>query len=250
MGANPIAIANAMVIREGFSSDDLETIIRSMDKACKEADVAIITGDTKVMEKGTLDNIIISTTGIGIVNNGEVTRDSGLEVGDKIILSGSIGDHGIALMSYREGFGFDTDLKSDVAPIWKIVDRALEIGGVKAMKDPTRGGLANTLNELATKSHVGMLIYEDDVPIKKEVLAVSEMLGIDPYEVANEGKVVMGVEDDRADEILKTIKKTKYGRDAQIIGEVTEDDHVILETSLGGKRIIEAPIADPVPRVC
>ncbi len=250
MGAKPIAIANAMVIREGFSGNDLENIIRSMDEVCKEADVAIITGDTKVMEKETLDNIIISTTGIGIVNNGEVTRDSGLEVGDKIILSGSIGDHGIALMSYREGFGFDTDLRSDVAPIGKIVEKALKIGGVKAMKDPTRGGLANTLNELASKSDVGILIYEDDVPIKEEVLAVSEMLGIDPYEVANEGKVVMGVEEDRAEEILKAIKKTKYGKDAQIIGEVTEDNHVILETSLGGKRIIEAPIADPVPRVC
>lgn len=250
MGAKPIAIANAMVIREGFSGNDLEKIIRSMDEVCKEADVAIITGDTKVMEKETLDNIIISTTGIGIVNNGEVTRDSGLEVGDKIILSGSIGDHGIALMSYREGFGFDTDLRSDVAPIWEIVEKALKIGGVKAMKDPTRGGLANTLNELAYKSDVGILIYEDDVPIKEEVLAVSEMLGIDPYEVANEGKVVMDVEEDRAEEILKAIKKTKYGKDAQIIGEVTEDNHVILETSLGGKRIIEAPIADPVPRVC
>jgi len=250
MGAKPLAIASAMVIREGFSSDDLDRIIKSMDEVCNEAGVAIITGDTKVMEKGKLDEIIISTTGIGIAKRGEVKRDSGLEVGDKIILSGSIGDHGISLMSYREGFGFETDLKSDVAPIWGIVSEALNVGGVKSMKDPTRGGLANTLNELANKSGVGMLIHEDKIPIKKEVLAVSEMLGIDPYEVANEGKVVLGVENDKAEKILEVIRNTELGREAQIIGEVTNDDHVILETSLGGKRILETPIADPVPRVC
>ncbi|MBM4240203.1 MAG: hydrogenase expression/formation protein HypE [Euryarchaeota archaeon] len=250
MGAKPVAIASAMVIREGFPADDLEIILRSMDEVCTESDVAIITGDTKVMEKDKLDKIIIITTGIGIVKKDEVKSDSGLEIGDKLILSGSIGDHGISLMSYREGFGFETDLKSDVAPIWEIVEKSLEIGGVKAMKDPTRGGLANTLNELATKSNVGMLINEDNVPVKKEVLAASEMLGIDPYEVANEGKVVMGVEADKAEEILKAIRTTKYGKEAQIIGEVTDDDHVILETSLGGKRILEPPIADPVPRVC
>ncbi|MBV1768407.1 MAG: hydrogenase expression/formation protein HypE, partial [Methanobacterium sp.] len=173
-----------------------------------------------------------------------------LNVGDKIILSGSVGDHGMALMSYREGFGFDTDLQSDVAPIWEIVETALAIGGVTSMKDPTRGGLANALNEIANKSGVGLLVEEDKIPLKEPVIAVSEMLGIDPYEVANEGKVIMGVEIELADETLNAIKKTKYGAEAQIIGEVTEDNHVILETSLGGKRILEAPIADPVPRVC
>jgi hydrogenase expression/formation protein HypE len=250
MGAKPLAIANAMVISEGFPSDDLERIIKSMDEISREVDVAIITGDTKVMEKNKLDKIIITTTGIGIAKKEDIKKDSGLEVGDKIILSGSVGDHGISLMSYREGFGFETDLKSDVAPIWEMVRKALEIGGVKAMKDPTRGGIANTLNELATKSRVGMLIYEDNIPIKKEVLAVSEMLGIDPYEVANEGKVVIGVDQEKVDEVLKAIKSTKYGKEAQIIGEITPDRHVILETSFGGKRILEPPIADPVPRVC
>ena len=175
---------------------------------------------------------------------------SNLEVGNKIILTGSVGDHGISLMSYREGFGFETDLKSDVAPVWSMVEAALEVGGVKAMKDPTRGGIANALNELAEKSGVGMLLDEEKIPIKKEVHAASEMLGIDPYEVANEGKVIMGVEADKAEEILQAVRKTKYGKDAQIIGEVTNDKHVILETALGGKRILEAPIADPVPRVC
>jgi hydrogenase expression/formation protein HypE len=250
MGAQPLAIASAMVISEGFSSDDLEQIVKSMDLVCRETGVAIVTGDTKVMEKDKLDKIIITTTGIGIVKKGDAKRDSGLKLGDQIILSGSVGDHGISLMSFREGFGFETDLKSDVAPVWEMVKAALDIGGVNAMKDPTRGGIANALNELASKSGVGMLIDEEKIPLKKEVIAASEMLGIDPYEVANEGKVIMGVREDKAQEILKAIKNTKYGKEAQIIGEVTDDNHVILETALGGKRILEEPIADPVPRVC
>jgi hydrogenase expression/formation protein HypE len=250
MGAKPLAIANAMVISEGFPGEDFERIIKSMDVVCREANVAIITGDTKVMEHDKLDKIIISTTGIGIVKRGEVKRDSGLKIGDKIILTGSVGDHGISLMSYREGFGFETDLKSDVAPVWGMVEAALKVGGVNAMKDPTRGGIANALNELASKSGVGMLIDEEKIPLKEEVVAASEMLGIDPYEVANEGKVIMGVEADKAADVLEAVRKTKYGKDAQIIGEVTSEAYVIIETLLGGKRILEAPIADPVPRVC
>ncbi len=250
MGAKPLAIANAMVISEGFPGEDFERIIKSMDEVCREVGVAVITGDTKVMEKDKLDRIVISTAGIGIAKKGEIKRDSSLEVGDKIILTGSIGDHGVALMSYREGFGFETDLKSDVAPVWGMVKAALDIRGVDAMKDPTRGGIANALNELASKSGVGMLLDEEKIPIKRQVRAASEMLGIDPYEVANEGKVIMGVKPDKADEILGSIRKTKYGKDAEIIGEVTEDKHVILETVMGGKRILEEPIADPVPRVC
>ena len=250
MGAKPLAIASAMVLSEGFLSEDLTKIVKSMDAVSREVDVAIVTGDTKVMEKDKLDKLIITTTGIGIVKKGEVKRDSNLKVGDKIILTGSVGDHGIALMSYREGFGFETDLKSDVAPVWGMVKAALDVGGVDAMKDPTRGGIANALNELASKSGVGMLIDEDRIPLKREVVAASEMLGIDPYEVANEGKVIMGVEKNKTEEILQAIRKTKYGKEAQIIGEVTQDRHVILNTIVGGKRILEEPIADPVPRVC
>jgi hydrogenase expression/formation protein HypE len=250
MGARPLAISSAMVISEGFTSEELERIIHSMDEVSQETDVAIITGDTKVMEKDKLDKMIICTTGIGVALRGEIKRDSGLKVGDKVILSGSVGDHGVSLMSYREGFGFETDLQSDVAPVWGMVNAALRIGGVNAMKDPTRGGIANALNELASKSGVGMLIDEENIPIKREVHAASEMLGIDPYEVANEGKVIMGVDPEKADEILSAIKKTKYGKDAHIIGQVVQDKHVIMETILGGKRILEVPIADPVPRVC
>ena len=250
MGAKPLAITNAMIVQEGFDIDDMDKIMKSMNDTCSEADVALIAGDTKVMESNKLEGIVIVTTGIGIAKKGEVIRDSTLEVGDKIIVTGSIGDHGMSLMSFREGFGFETDLKSDCAPMWGIVSKALEVGGVHAMKDPTRGGFANAINEMAEKSNVGVLLENDAIPIKREVHAVSEMLGIDPFEVANEGKVVMGVAADKADEILEAIKTDKYGKDAAIIGEVVEGKHVIIETAVGGQRILEAPIADPVPRVC
>lgn len=250
MGAKPVALTNAMIIREGFPIEDLEKIIKSLDETCKEVDVAIITGDTKVMENNKIDEMVMVTTGIGIVDKDKIVRDSTLEIGDKIILTGSVGDHGMALMAFREGFGFETTLKSDVAPVWEIVEKALEIGGVTAMKDPTRGGIANTLNEMSDKSGFGMLIEEEKIPLKKEVQAISDMLGIDPYEVANEGKVVMGVKEENAEEILRKIRNTKYGKEAEIIGTVTEDRNVLMETAIGGKRILESPIADPVPRVC
>jgi len=250
MGARPIAIASAMVLSEGFRGEELERIVRSMDAVSEETGVSIITGDTKVMEKDKLDRMIITTTGIGVVKRGEIVRDSGLRPGDMIILTGSVGDHGMALMAFREGFGYDTELESDVAPVWEMVEAALSTGGVTAMKDPTRGGIANALNELAEKSGVGMVVEEERIPVKEEVLAVSEMLGIDPYEVANEGKVIIGVDPEYADEVLDAIRKTRYGGEAQIIGEVNSERHVILETRLGGRRILEAPVADPVPRVC
>lgn len=252
MGAKPLAITNAMIIKEGFSIEDLDKIIKSMDETCMEVDVAVVAGDTKVMEQDKLDEMVVVTTGIGVVEKGKAVRDSGLNVGDKIILTGSVGDHGMSLMSFREGFGFETDLKSDVAPVWGMVEKALEVGGVTAMKDPTRGGLANAINEMATKSNVSVLLQDKAIPVKQQVNAVSDMLGIDPYEVANEGKIVMGVKGDVAEETLEAISKDKYGKDAAIIGEVIGNDsnHVLIETVVGGQRILESPIADPVPRVC
>ena len=244
MGAKPLAISNAIIMQEGFPIADLDRIMKSLNETCEEVDVAVITGDTKVMEQGKIDGIVMVTTGIGII------RDSTLEVGDKIIVTGSLGDHGMSLMSFREGFGFETDLKSDTAPMWNVVKKALDVGGVTAMKDPTRGGFANAINEMASKSGKGVLLHQEAIPIKKEVHAVSEMLGIDPFEVANEGKVVMGVKADKAEEVLEAIKTEEYGKDAAIIGEVIEGDYVVVETPIGGERILEAPIADPVPRVC
>lgn len=250
MGAKPLAISNAIIMQEGFPIADLDRIMKSLNETCEEVDVAVITGDTKVMEQGKIDGIVMVTTGIGIAKKGEIVRDSTLEVGDKIIVTGSLGDHGMSLMSFREGFGFETDLKSDTAPMWNVVKKALDVGGVTAMKDPTRGGFANAINEMASKSGKGVLLHQKAIPIKKEVHAVSEMLGIDPFEVANEGKVVMGVKADKAEEVLEAIKTEEYGKDAAIIGEVIEGDYVVVETPIGGERILEAPIADPVPRVC
>lgn len=250
MGVKPVALTNAMVISEGFPRSDLETIMKSMNEACEEVDAAIISGDTKVIDQDKLDGIIISTSGIGIGKKEDIVTDAGLEVGDKVIITGSVGDHGMAIMSKREGFGYDTELKSDVAPVWSMIEAAKKVGTITAMKDPTRGGIANALNEMANKSGVGMLLDEERIPIKDAVNAVSEMLGIDPFEVANEGKVIMGVKADTAEDVLGAIQKTKYGKDAQIIGEVTEGKHVLMETVIGGERLIEPPIADPVPRVC
>ncbi|MCC7553030.1 MAG: hydrogenase expression/formation protein HypE [Methanobacteriaceae archaeon] len=250
MGAKPLAITNAMIIREGFPIEDLEKIIKSMDETCREVDVAIVTGDTKVMEYDKIDEIVIVTTGIGIAKKGEVIKDSSLNIGDKIIVTGTLGDHGMSLMSFREGIDFETDLQSDVAPVWNMIQEAVEMKAITAMKDPTRGGFANAINEMAQKSGVGVLLDQEKIPIKEEVHAASEMLGIDPFEVANEGKVVMGVKSDLADEVLEIIKKSEYGSDAAIIGEVIEGNHVLIETPVGGQRILESPIADPVPRVC
>ncbi|MDO5852204.1 MAG: hydrogenase expression/formation protein HypE [Methanobacteriaceae archaeon] len=250
MGVKPLSLNNAMVISEGFNKADFEKIIKSMDETCQEVGAAIITGDTKVIDKDKLDGMIITTAGIGIGKKENIVSDAGLNEGDKIILTGSIGDHGMAIMSQREGFGYETDLLSDVAPVWSMVEAAQSKGKITAMKDPTRGGIANALNEMSDKSGFGLYLDEDKIPIKPAVHAVSEMLGIDPYEVANEGKIVMGVEPDNAEAMLEAIKNTKYGANAQIIGEVTKDKYVLMETSFGGERIIEPPIADPVPRVC
>ncbi|NJE08526.1 hydrogenase expression/formation protein HypE [Thermococcus sp. M39] len=251
MGAKPLALANSMIIQEGFSSEDLERILQSMDRTAKEVPVPIVTGDTKVVEDKI--GIFVITAGLGIAER--VITDSGAKIGDVVLVSGTVGDHGIAIMSHREGIAFETELKSDVAPIWEVVKAVADAIGwenIHAMKDPTRGGLSNALNEIARKSNVGILVRESDIPVKPEVRAASDMLGISPYEVANEGKVVMIVAKEYAEEALEAMRKTKRGKDAAIIGEVIAEykGKVILETGIGGKRFMEPPIGDPVPRVC
>jgi hydrogenase expression/formation protein HypE len=267
MGAEPLALTSGFIIEEGFQLGDLEHILKSMRDTCQEAGIYVLTGDTKVMEKGALDQLVINTSGIGrrspeLDRNIEGIRkyrrfgsrwllDSNLALGDKIIISGTIGDHGIAVLSSREGYGFETDVKSDVAPLNKLVKSLLQVGGVVKAKDPTRGGLANTLNEWSEKSHIGIMIKEEDVPIKTGVRAACEMLGIDPLEIGNEGKLAVAVIKEKADEILETLKKSKLGKDAAIIGEVSSElNQVVLQTSVGGRRIILPPIGDPVPRIC
>jgi len=248
MGGRPIALSCGMVIPEGFEIADLERIVASMDIALGECGANLVTGDTKVLERGALDTIIINTAGIGIADR--VVRDNGLLPGDAIVVSGTIGDHGIAIMAHREGFDFGGQIHSDVAPLWMLVERALAAGDIHAMKDPTRGGFANAINEMAKKSGVGVVIEEGALPFKKNVKSAAGMLGIDPLEVANEGKVVMGVAPGDAEAVLAALRSHPYGRDAAIVGKVVEGSHVVMRTAIGGERFIEPPIGDPVPRVC
>lgn len=248
MGGRPIALSCGMIIEEGFDIADLARIVASMDEALGEAGANLVTGDTKVMEKGALDGIAINTAGIGIAE--KVIRDNGLQPGDSIIVSGTLGDHGIAIMAHREGFDLGEQIISDVAPLWGMIEKALAAGTIHAMKDPTRGGFASVINEMAKKSGVCVRVKEEKIPIRRNVRSAAGMLGIDPLEVANEGKVVMGVPQGDADAILAALKSHKYGKDAAVIGTVTKGTHVIMETAIGGERFIEPPMGDPVPRVC
>jgi hydrogenase expression/formation protein HypE len=248
MGGRPIALSCGMIIEEGFEIDDLAKIVASMDDALGEAGANLVTGDTKVMERGALDGITINTAGIGIAKN--VVRDNGLVPGDVIIVSGTLGDHGIAIMMNREGFDLGEQIKSDVAPLWGMMEKVLDVGTIHAMKDPTRGGFASVINEMARKSSVCIRIKEEKLPIRKSVRSAAAMLGIDPLEVANEGKVVMGVPPSSVNVILAALRTHKYGQNAAVVGTVTKGAHVIMETTIGGERFIEPPMGDPVPRVC
>ena len=252
MGARPIALTCAMVIEEGFPIADLEKIVASMDEALGEVGAAIITGDTKVVEKGSIDGIAINTAGVGVVEN-YLIRDKNLQVGDKIIVSGNLGDHGMAIVSYREGFDLGDQLKSDVSPLWKMIEGAILAGGkgaIHAMKDPTRGGFAACMNEMARKAGVKVVVHEEAVPIRESVASAGGLLGIDPLQVANEGKCVMGVAPEAAEKILEALHAHPYGKDARIVGEVVEGSGVVMLTRIGSERFIEPPMGDPVPRVC
>ncbi len=263
-GSEPIGLSLAIVIPEGYPVRQLERLLDSASKILKKTDLPILTGDTKVVGKGDIDEPIFTTAGIGRRHpsmddnmskaGGRKTRwlsDDNLNPGDKIIVTGSVGDHGITILSEREGYGFQGDVQSDVAPLDELMNKALNVGGIGAAKDPTRGGLANTLNEWAGKSSVGIEIEEDKIPIKAWVSSASEMLGLDPLSIGNEGKFVLAVNPKKAKKILEALKKTKGGEEAAIIGEVTDEiEGVVLKTSVGGKRILEKPVGDPVPRIC
>lgn len=267
MGAKPLALACALILEEGLPMSDLERILESMRETCLEAKVHILTGDTKVVERGALDQIVINTSGVGkrsefLDSNLQVVReyrkmearwllDTNISPGDKIIVSGTIGDHGIALLSYREGYNFEAKLTSDVKPLNLLVEDLLKVGGIVKIKDPTRGGLANTLNEWSEKSRVGLRIEESRIPIREDVRAACEMLGIDPLETGNEGKLALAVVPEKADEVLRELKRHEAGREAEIIGEaVDEYEGVVLETAVGGSRILPPTAGDPIPRIC
>lgn len=252
MGARPIALTCGMVIEEGFPIENLRKIVTSMDEALGEVGASVITGDTKVVEKGSLDGIAINTAGVGVVEH-YLIRDKNLKAGDKIIVSGTIGDHGMAIITYREKFDLGEQLKSDVAPLWKMIEGAIIAGGdnaIHAMKDPTRGGFAACINEMARKAGVKVVIHEEDMPIRESVASAGALLGIDPLQVANEGKCVMGVAPEAADAVLAALKSHPYGKNAKIVGEVVEGSGVVMLTRIGSERFIEPPMGDPVPRVC
>ncbi|MDR2700437.1 MAG: hydrogenase expression/formation protein HypE [Nitrososphaerota archaeon] len=269
LGAEPYALASGFVLEEGLSIDDLDRILESMRQTLIEVGVGIVTGDTKVVEKGNLGGCVMNVSGIGkrsiaLENNlwtvkkyrsnfsARWTLDSNLVVGDKIMLSGTIGDHGLAVLSAQKGLTFGSKIESDVRPLNKVIQRVLgEVGGVVTMKDPTRGGLADALNEFTEKSKVGILLQEDKIPIRKDVVIACEMLGLDPLEIGNEGKMLFGVVSQKADEVLAFLTQNREGKYAQIIGEVTDAfKGVAMQTIVGGKRIIARPIGDPVPRIC
>jgi len=252
MGATqPTALTCSLVLEEGTPTADVKRVIESMAATASEAGVQISTGDTKVMENGEVDGIVVNTTGVAYVEGGAFVTDAGLEPGDRIIVSGTMGDHGISLLSAREGFDFTGDLESDVAPVNAIVAAALEAGEVTAMKDPTRGGLANALNEMAGKADVGIELEDGAVPVNGAIASAGEVLGIDPLTVANEGKVVMAVAEADAEVVLSAIRGVTGGEEAAIVGQVTEDHagRVVVDTGFG-RRYLSEPEGEALPRIC
>jgi hydrogenase expression/formation protein HypE len=252
MGATePLALTCAVVLEEGFPRDDLVRIRDSMLAASREAGAPIVTGDTKVMGHGEVDGIVLNTAGVALCDR--VVTDAGLRVGDRILVTGSIGDHGMAVMVKRHALGIQGDLRSDVAPVNGLIRAALAAGGedVVAMKDPTRGGLSSVLHEMAGKAKVGVLLDETAVPVNPEVRAACEVLGIDPLVVANEGKAVLGVRPGAADRVLAALRAHPQGRGAAIVGTAISDrpGQVIVDTGFG-RRLLAEPDGEPLPRIC
>jgi len=255
MGAQPIALTSIVIIEEGFKFELLEKIINAFNFKAKEANIAIIAGDTKVMPKGTLNEMIMATTGIGIKDKNIKILDNNLKSGDQIIVTGSIGDHGTALIGSREGLNISTDLNSDVGlllEIYKVLKKDISNNYIHAMKDPTRGGIAGALNDWANKSDISIILEEDKIPIKKQVNAICEMLGLDSYAIASEGRALISVDPNRAEAILDKIRLTSIGKDAEIIGVVKSENpkKVLLNTIVGGTRFVDMPLGEPIPRIC
>jgi hydrogenase expression/formation protein HypE len=252
MGATEVtALTCAVIIEEGFPRTDLERVYASIGAACEEAGAPVVTGDTKVMGRGEIDGLVLNTAGVAFCDR--PVRDAGLGPGDVLIVTGTIGDHGMAIMAARHALSLDGDLRSDVAPINGVVRAALEAGrdGVVAMKDPTRGGLSSALHEMAQKSRVGILVQESAVPVRADVRGASDLLGIDPLVMANEGKAVIGVRPDVAEAVVAAIRAHPLGRDAARVGHCISQHAgtVILDTGLG-RRILAEPEGEPLPRIC
>ncbi len=253
-GAKPLYLSAGFILEEGFALAELQTIIDSMQLAAKHAGVLLVTGDTKVVNKGKGDKVYINTAGIGVIEHPFSISGRNVQQGDAILLSGSIGDHGIAILSRREGLAFAGPIVSDTIALNSLVETLLRAGesGVHAMRDPTRGGVAATLNEWATASNVGIRIYESSLPIRPAVAGACELLGLDPLYVANEGKLVAAVAKDKAAEVLTAVRGHKDGAEAAIIGEVVAErvGLVSMQTRIGGWRIVDMPVGEQLPRIC
>ncbi len=252
-GARPLYLSAGFIIEEGFPISSLEKITASMQKTAAEAGVKIVTGDTKVVNRGGADGLFINTAGIGVIPEGVEISASHARPGDQVLLSGSIGDHGIAILSSREGLQFSTTLESDCAPLNSLVAAMIAASNkIRCLRDPTRGGLSGTLNELARQSGVGIWVEEKRIPVKEEVRGACELLGFDPFILANEGKLVAVVAAEAAEPILREMKNHPLGQGAAMIGEVREDPHgkVILRTPIGSTRIMDMLVGEPLPRIC
>ena len=252
-GATPLYLSVGFVLEEGFPIADLRRVLVSMREAALEAGVRIVTGDTKVVQRGHGDGIYINTAGVGVLPDDRRLSGSACKPGDKVLLSGTLGDHGIAVISTREGLSFSTDIESDAAPLNMLVAAVLAAApGTRCFRDPTRGGLSSTLNELASASGVSITVEEDDVPVHDQVRGACEMLGYDVYQVANEGKMVAVVPAEEAADALAAMRSVRYGEDAAVIGEVAESPSgkVYVHTGFGAKRIMDMLVGEQLPRIC
>ena len=252
-GAQPLFLSAAFIIEEGFPVADLQRIVDSLHRAAEQAGVQVVTGDTKVVEKGKGDGLFVNTTGIGLVPNGLQLSADLARPGDKVLLSGSIGEHGIAILAQREGLEFETTIQSDSAPLHTLVAEMLQVTReIRCMRDPTRGGVSSTLNEIAAQSSVGIELEERAIPVREEVRGACELLGLDPLYVANEGKLIAIVAPAAADALLETMRRHPLGHDAQLIGTVRQENPglVTMRTTLGTTRIVDMLAADQLPRIC
>ncbi len=252
-GAKPLYLTASFIIEEGLPLATLKRVLISMKEASEEAEVEVVAGDTKVVEKGAADKLFITTSGIGAVEEGLNISGANARAGDRVILSGHIADHGMAILVERGGIELESEIKSDVAPLNHLVAQMLKVSRqIRCLRDPTRGGLATTLNELAIQSEVGIRIEEEKLPIKEEVRGVCEILGLDPLYVGNEGKLVAVVACEDSQSVLEKMREHPYGRDARIIGEVVEEPtgRVFMKTSIGGSRIVDKLAGEQLPRIC
>ena len=253
MGARPLYLAASFILEEGFPLAELKRIVDSMAAASRAAGVPVVTGDTKVVEQGKGDGVFITTTGVGALPAGRSLSGANARPGDAVLVSGTLGDHGMAIMAQRESLAFESEIESDTAALHGLIaDLLAAVPGVRVLRDPTRGGLATTLNEIAAQSGVGMLLEEKAIPVREQVDAACELLGLDPLYVANEGKLVAIVPAEAADAALAALRAHPLGREAARIGEVTADPNAFVQirTGFGGKRMVDWLSGEPLPRIC